>query len=145
MNKEDNGQPATAPQKDIGTQLAQERTDLAVSRTFLAAENTLMGWVRTSLSMIGFGFTIGKLGSVLHEVEVKGLLGNTRTVSIKSLAYFLVILGTTALVGAAAQHWRRVQTLNTLGLQQHFSIVFIVALLLAAIGGFCLTSLVLSL
>ena len=133
------------PGVDIGTQLAHERTDLAVERTFLASENTLMGWIRTALSMIGFGFTIGKLGNILQQVQVKGILGNTHTLSIRSLAYFLVILGTSALLIAAIQHWRRVQTLNEMGLRPKFSIAFVVALLLAAVGGFALTSLVLSL
>jgi len=143
-----NQAPLKGPAKtgpDVGTQLAQERTDLAMDRNFLAGERTLMAWIRTALSMIAFGFTIGKLGNVLQEIEFKGILGNTRTISIKSLAYFLVVLGTSALLAAAVQHWRRVRALNAKGLGQHFSISFIVALLLAAIGGFALTSLVLSL
>lgn len=130
---------------DVGTHLAQQRTDLAMDRNFLAGERTLMAWIRTSLAMISFGFTIGKLGKVLQEIEYKGLLGNTRTVSIQTLAYFLVVLGTVALLAAALQHWRRVRDLRGLGLGQKFSITFIVALLLAAVGGFALTSLVMSL
>ena len=31
---------------------------LATERTRMAADRTLMGWIRTALSMIGFGFTI---------------------------------------------------------------------------------------
>ncbi|MGB0437426.1 MAG: DUF202 domain-containing protein, partial [Mycobacterium sp.] len=33
-------------------------TRLAVDRTRLAAERTLMAWIRTSTSLIAFGFTI---------------------------------------------------------------------------------------
>jgi putative membrane protein len=130
---------------DVGTQLAHERTDLAMERNYLADERTLMAWIRTSLSMISFGFTIGKLGQVLHDVEFKGLLGNTRMVGVKDLAYFLVTLGTAALLVAAIQHWRRVRKLRAMGLGHLFSIAFIVALLLAAVGGFALTSLVMAL
>jgi len=130
---------------DVGAHLAQQRTDLAMDRNFLAGERTLMAWIRTSLAMISFGFTIGKLGKILQDIEYKGLLGNTRTVSIQTLAYFLVILGTVALLAAALQHWRRVRDLRRMGLGQKFSITFIVALLLAAVGGFALTSLVMSL
>jgi uncharacterized membrane protein YidH (DUF202 family) len=71
---------------DVGTALAHERTDLALDRSYLAAERTLMAWIRTALSMISFGFTIGKLGQVLHDVQVKGLLGGGRTVSLENLA-----------------------------------------------------------
>lgn len=130
---------------DIGTQLAHERTNLAMDRTYLADERTLMAWIRTSLSMISFGFTIGKLGQVLHDVEFMGSLGNTRTVGIKNLACFLVVLGTAALIAAAFQHWRRVRELHAMGLGRKFSVTFIVALLLAAVGGFALTALVLAL
>jgi len=46
--------------QDRGTVLAEERTDLALLRTLNAAERTLMAWIRTAISMIGFGFTIYK-------------------------------------------------------------------------------------
>lgn len=130
---------------DVGTTLAHQRTDLAAERNYLASERTLMAWIRTSLSMISFGFTIGKLGQVLQDVEFKGLLGNVRTVGVKELAYLLVILGTVALLGAAWQHWRRVRELRLMGLARQFSIALVVALLLAAVGGVALTSLVTSL
>jgi putative membrane protein len=130
---------------DAGTQLAHQRTDMAMDRNYLAGERTLMAWIRTSLSMISFGFTIGKLGKVLENIQLKGPLGNIRTVSIEGLAYFLVILGTAALLAAAIQHWRRVRELRAMGLAYRFSIAFIVALLLAALGGFALSSLVMQL
>jgi putative membrane protein len=130
---------------DVSTRLAHQRTDLAMERNYLAAERTLMGWIRTSLSMISFGFTIGKLGQVLHEVNVKGFIGRTRTLSIENIAYFLVILGTVALLGAALQHWQRMRELRAMGLRRQFSITFIVALLLAVVGGFALSALILAL
>ena len=40
---------------------------LALDRTRMAAERTLMAWVRTALSMIGFGFTIYKFLQVVQE------------------------------------------------------------------------------
>jgi putative membrane protein len=130
---------------DVGTQLAHQRTDMAMDRNYLAGERTLMAWIRTSLSMISFGFTIGKLGKVLQDIEYKGLLGNTRLVSTQTLAYSLVVLGTVALLAAALQHWRRVRDLRAMGLGHQFSITFIVALFLAAVGGFALSSLVMAL
>lgn len=119
-------------------------TQLALERNYLADERTLMAWVRTSLSMISFGFTLSKLGQILQDVQYRGLLGVTRTVSIKELAYFLVVLGTLALLGASFQHWRRVRELCGMGLGRQFSITFVVALALAAVGGFALTSMVMS-
>jgi putative membrane protein len=129
---------------DVGTNLAHQRTDLAMDRNYLAAERTLMAWIRTALSMISFGFTIGKLGQVMHEVNVKGIIGRTRTMGIENIAHFLVILGTAALLGAALQHRHRVRKLYAMGLRHQVSITFIVALALAALGGFALTALVLA-
>jgi putative membrane protein len=130
---------------DVGTQLAHQRTDLAMERNYLAAERTLMGWIRTALSMISFGFTIGKLGQVLHDVEVKGFVGPTRTVSIENIAYFLVILGTLALLGASLQHWCRMRELYAMGFSRKVPLTFIVSLLLVIVGGFAFTSMILAL
>ena len=143
MNEEN---PNQASEKALGKEPeADSGTRLAMDRNYLAGERTLMAWIRTSLSMISFGFTIGKLGNVLEDIQFKGPLGNIRTVSIESLAYSLVILGTAALLGAAMQHWRRVRKLRTMGLAYRFSITFIVALLLASLGGFALSSLIMQL
>ena len=35
-------------------------TDMGTMRTIMAADRTLMAWIRTSLSMLSFGFTIYK-------------------------------------------------------------------------------------
>ena len=129
---------------DVGTALAQERTDLAVKRSYLAADRTLMAWIRTTLSMIGFGFTIGKLGQVLKAIEGPGILGNVRTISLKSLAFFLVILGVTALLAAALQFRKRVHDLRKEGLERQLGFSFYVAIVLVLIGLFALTSLALS-
>lgn len=42
-------------------------TRLAVGRTVMAADRTLMAWVRTSLSMFSFGFTLYKIIQGLEE------------------------------------------------------------------------------
>ena len=118
---------------DTSTLLAYKRTSLAVERTYWAAQRTLMGWIRTALSMISFGFTIGKLGQTLQEIKVTGL-GGMRMIGIDSIAYFLVILGTTALLAAALQYSRRVHELWKQGLQRKPSIEFWVALVLSLMG-----------
>ena len=130
---------------DVGTRLAHERTDLALVRNYMAVERTLMAWIRTSLSMISFGFTIGKLGQVMKDVEVRGFLGRVRDLSVESIAYFLVILGTLSLLGAVVQHWLEVRNLRAMGFRHRFSIAFVVALLLSVVGGFALSSLILKL
>jgi len=93
--------------------------------------------------MISFGFTIGKLGQTLQDIEVKGLRG-THVIGIEIIAYLLVILGTVALLAAALQFSRRVYELTKDGLQPRPSIEFWVALVLSLMGMVALSTLVLN-
>jgi putative membrane protein len=134
---------ATPPDNDPAdrsTRLAITRTDLALERSLMAAERTLMAWVRTSLAMISFGFTLGKLGDGLGAAEVGLLFG--RTTDIVGVAYYLVILGTVALILAAVQNRVEVTVLRRLGLTRRFSLAFFVAILLSLLGIFVFTDLV---
>ena len=45
---------------------------LALDRTRLAAERTLMGWIRTSFSMMTFGFTIYKVMQEVGQINATG-------------------------------------------------------------------------
>jgi len=131
---------------DSSTQLAHTRTELALERTAMGAERTLQAWIRTALSMISFGFTIGKLGQAIHEVEVKGILQlSSRTVGIESLAYFLVVLGTSSLAIATFQHWVAIRQLRARGLPRTISLPVLVANLLVLVGGGAFMALVLKL
>lgn len=135
-------QDASADSTDLSTRLSQKRTNLSLQRTYLSNERTLESWVRTALSMISFGFTLGKIAQASHGDQVQGIFGR-HTWSISGVAYFLVIVGLIALLGAAVQNWIRVRQLYAMGYPRQFSIAFIVALLVAAVGIFALTALVL--
>ena len=50
--------PIPATTTDVATELARERDREA-------ADRTLMAWIRTSLSLIGFGFGIAKYRDIL--------------------------------------------------------------------------------
>ena len=126
------------------TDLAHDRTNLALKRSYFAAERTLQAWIRTALSLISFGFTLGKLGQAIQDVEMKGLFIE-HTLSIRSLAYFLVVLGTVSLAWATVQHALDLRDLRAAGIQHRTSIAAIVAIVLTVIGGLALTALVLGL
>jgi putative membrane protein len=148
MNQDNNNQTPKENQGKTdksGAKPGDVATNLAMDRNYMAAERTLMAWIRTALSMISFGFTIGKLGQVLGTIEVKGFMGHSRMMSVESIAYFLVILGTVALLMASIQHRVRMHQLYEMGLRRQLSTSFVVAMLLIAVGGFALSSLVMAL
>ena len=43
-------------------------------RMLLQLETSLLGWLRTSLSLMGFGFVIARFGLFLREIAVAGQL-----------------------------------------------------------------------
>jgi len=134
---------AASEPADAATRLAERRTDLALERSYLASERTLMAWIRTSLAMISFGFTIGKVGEALGSESVPPFFG--RTAGIRSVAYFLVVLGTVALIAAVAQNRAQAVKLFEMGLTPQVSLAFFIALLLGLMGLFAFAALVLNL
>ena len=52
--------------KDIGTKLAEERTDWAEDRTILALERTFAGWMRTAFAAIAIGIGFRALFGEFH-------------------------------------------------------------------------------
>ncbi len=86
---------------------------LAAHRTRMASERTLMGWIRTAISMITFGFTLAK--TVQYALE-QGVLGHDKLAGLRANAplrvgYTLVIVATLALAAALVQHWTFVRGL----------------------------------
>jgi putative membrane protein len=94
---------APAPHSDVSVELARERNREA-------AERTLMGWIRTALSLIGFGFGISKLDAYL---EAGGL--HTRFDLPHSTMIFgasFIVVGILGLIAAIVQHVRILQRLS---------------------------------
>ncbi len=90
-----------------------------------------MAWIRTSLSMIGFGFTIYKFFQYLPEDIAAGNI--SRPQAPRNLGLSLIALGTLALAAAALQH---ANFLKDIGAPQKLykSISFVVAIFVILIG-----------
>ena len=67
--------------------------DLGVMRTMMAADRTLMAWIRTSLSMFTFGYSLYK---ILQEVNEIGNLG-LHQAAPRNVGILLTVTGTVAL------------------------------------------------
>jgi len=118
-----------------------QNTRLALQRSFLSTERTLMAWIRTSISMIGFGFTLAKLFQSLaaSNVLIRGPAGKVWTA--EGVGMLLISLGTFALVVAVFDHHRGVKQLRAAGLGARFSLTMAVASVLAIFGVMALISL----
>ena len=68
--------------------------DLGVLRTMMAADRTLMAWIRTSLSMLSFGYTIYR---VLREVQEIGKI-DLQSTAPRNAGLLLTLSGTAALI-----------------------------------------------
>jgi len=123
-------------------QAADQSTQLALRRSFLAAERTLMAWIRTSISMIGFGFTLAKLFQSLSRsnVLIRGPAGRVWTA--EGVGMLLISLGAFALVVAVFDHRRELKQLQSAGFKPRFSLTMAVASVLAILGVMALLTLV---
>jgi putative membrane protein len=83
-------------------ELAHERTDMAADRTFWAGDRTLIAWIRTALSLIGFGFGVGR---ALEYLEKLGREPDPfYTAQVFSGGF--IFIGVLGLFGAIIQHIR---------------------------------------
>jgi putative membrane protein len=84
--------------------------ELAKERNRAAAERTLMAWIRTALSLIGFGFGIGKLSSYLDSVGVQSTRDPIHTTLVFGTSF--IVVGIFGLLAAIVQHARIMKRLS---------------------------------
>lgn len=78
-------------------------------RVYLAAERTLLAWVRTGLSLMGFGFVVARFGLFLRELAVhSGVPPSPHVGTSRWIGTTLVVLGILANAAAAVRHVRLV-------------------------------------
>jgi putative membrane protein len=84
-------------------------------RVFFAAERTLLAWIRTGLTIMGFGFVVARFGLFLSLLAAQR---TTVTAPAASPSHFssgigiaLVLLGAVSMIFAAIQHRRFVLSL----------------------------------
>ena len=105
-------------------------------RVRFAAERTLLAWIRTGLSMMGFGFVVAKFGVFLRDIS--GLETTTQHPPTYSLwiGAALVGLGVAVNLFAALGHMQFLKRLNAGEpfRPSRYSLPIIAALILAAAG-----------
>jgi putative membrane protein len=71
-------------------------TELALTRTALAHERTLMAWIRTSASLISFGFTIYKFFQ--YFIQSGAAVPTPHLSSTRHYGMGMIIVGVVSLV-----------------------------------------------
>lgn len=105
-------------------------TRLAVERTRLASERTLMAWIRTSTSLIAFGFTIFKFFQYLStEEELRKAIVSPWVVGL-----LMIVIGLAGLTLAWFQHRQEMKALKAEAGAIPYSISGIMAGLIAILG-----------
>ncbi len=85
-------------------------TELALKRTLLAHERTLMAWIRTSASLISFGFTIYKFFE--YFADTTSVNGSHHLIGPRHFGMGMIIVGVFALVLAIIDYDREMKELQ---------------------------------
>ena len=119
--------------------------ELAKERTRQAADRTLMAWIRTCLSLIGFGFGIAKFRDILVDAGLRRGPEHIHSILIFGLSF--IALGIFGLLAAVVQHWRILQHIKSEDFQYtgFRPVVMIAALILLLIGLFAFISILIKL
>jgi len=85
--------------------------ELAKERTRAAADRTLMAWIRTSLSLIGFGFGIPTIVKTLETTRIGVHINPHHFTNVVGLSFIAV--GVFAITAALKEHRRMLQRIQS--------------------------------
>ena len=82
-------------------------------RNRLAAERTLLAWIRTGVTLMGFGFVVARFGIVLEEVRPSPSTGSVPHSAVSTwIGIILVIIGAIIMGVASWEHRLYVRRLD---------------------------------
>ena len=90
------------PEQLSTNDLAEDRTELAKYRSRAAADRTLMAWIRTCLSLIGFGFGIPTIVRAIENTHISHHLNPVRFSVIVGLSF--IVTGMLGMVLGLREH-----------------------------------------
>lgn len=106
-------------------------------RDYLAAEQTFLAWIRTGVSLMGFGFVVARFGLFLRELQYTKLGVSSRSFGLSIwFGTALIVIGVLANAFSAWHHVVLVRQLNRGDeeFNRPSSPAIIVAVILALLG-----------
>jgi putative membrane protein len=106
-------------------------------RPYLAVERTFLAWIRTGVSLMGFGFVIARFGLFLREMAMNKSESEDPPAGLSLPAGIaLIAIGIIVTIVAAMRYRSRILALDRGEFRQTFDtgFVFLIAGLLALIG-----------
>ena len=118
-------------------------TELARERNREAADRTLMAWIRTGLSLIGFGFGIGKFYDYLQTAGLAKSLDPIRSTALVGGCF--IVLAVLGLLAAVVQYNRILKRIarGEFVYVEPWPLGMIIAILLLLIGLFAFIAILL--
>ena len=104
--------PPSVPQLAKSPDLMQALSVLALIRTTFSSERSVLSWMRTSVSLYAFGFSIAKFTHFLERHD-QGM-----STGLNRLGLALIIMGIVGLAFSLIEHARRVRRMRSLGLPE---------------------------
>ncbi|MGA2131264.1 MAG: DUF202 domain-containing protein [Bryobacteraceae bacterium] len=106
-------------------------------RVYLAAERTFLAWIRTGLSLMGFGFVVARFGLFLREIEF-----SQHPLTLRSARFTLyvgtalILIGVVVNVLSAIQHVQFVRAVKRSDeiVERPVTMAVVIALVLALTG-----------
>lgn len=106
-------------------------------RLYMAAERTFLAWLRTGISLMGFGFVVARFGLFLRELVVSNpSLPHPTTGFSLPAGILLILLGMLVNVVAGVRHARYIQAIDKGAFSAAFGsrFAYFLGATLAAIG-----------
>ncbi len=112
MVQENNTQAQQDDKQTEATRVIRKLGIYALVRTALSSERSLMAWIRTSVSLYTFGFSITKFLDYLGKQQEV----TEYSTGLYQLGFAIICIGILGLVLAALGHLQRLKKMKRLGL-----------------------------